>query len=126
MFCVKSYISNLSIAFLSLRRSFDFVTSSCTNLSPSLFFSTSFPPFQVVKETIAQKHPYGEWLAKELFTLKEWDQSAQAQGLKPPGFNLHDTTRRLNLFGYTTVNASIHVWRYVSYKSMCLISFLNE
>lgn len=57
----------------------------------------------MVKETIAQKHPYGEWLAKELFTLEEWDNAAKAQGLKPPGFSLHDTTRRLNLFGYTTV-----------------------
>eukprot|EP00903_Cladosiphon_okamuranus_P022094 g20316.t1 len=58
-------------------------------------------PDDSVKEKYANRLPYGEWIEKNLIDIGGWTEYSQANGTKVPGFNLEDSVRRFNMFGFT-------------------------
>jgi len=76
-------------------------------LEPGKMFLVDFErqkivPDAEIKEAIASKRPYGQWLEEGLFQLDDWASHAKTKGVTAPSFNFSDSTRRFNLFGYTT------------------------
>jgi glutamate synthase domain-containing protein 2/glutamate synthase domain-containing protein 1/glutamate synthase domain-containing protein 3 len=49
----------------------------------------------IIKEAVATRYPYGDWLEQRQFSLDE------VASLSPVGFNFDETVSRLNSFGYT-------------------------
>ncbi|CAN0324858.1 unnamed protein product, partial [Laminaria digitata] len=58
-------------------------------------------PDDVVKEKYANRLPYADWLEKNLININGWTKHSQSVGTKVPGFNLEDSVRRFNMFGFT-------------------------
>lgn len=58
-------------------------------------------PDDTVKETYAGRLPYGKWLDQSLINLSDWTEHSKTKGAKVPGFNLEDSSRRFNMFGFT-------------------------
>mmetsp|Transcript_29811 Transcript_29811/g.51462 ORF Transcript_29811/g.51462 Transcript_29811/m.51462 type:complete len:1589 (-) Transcript_29811:419-5185(-) len=55
-----------------------------------------------VKEELAASRPYQEWVADHLLDLGAWQEAARAQLPPAAGPDFATSTRRLNLFGYST------------------------
>mmetsp|Transcript_22493 Transcript_22493/g.35526 ORF Transcript_22493/g.35526 Transcript_22493/m.35526 type:complete len:1556 (-) Transcript_22493:190-4857(-) len=55
-----------------------------------------------VKEELAASRPYQEWVADHLMDLGAWQEAARAQLPPAAGPDFATSTRRLNLFGYST------------------------
>ncbi|CAM9236116.1 unnamed protein product [Phaeothamnion confervicola] len=53
----------------------------------------------VVKEQYATRLPFGDWLREGAINLKDWEASTKPS---VPPFNFEDSTRRFNMFGYTS------------------------
>mgnify|MGYP001090045890 CR=1 FL=1 len=79
-------------------------------LEPGKMFLVDFEtqriiPDDEIKEKIASRHPYGQWVEENVLDLESWTQSQQASrdvaSTNKP-FDFKDTNRRLNVFGYTS------------------------
>jgi len=75
-----------------------------SRLEPGKMFLVDFDKGEIVsdsiiKEEVAGRYEYGTWLKKNSFNVKDWVQGAKAI---IPSFNFEDTSRRLNMFGYST------------------------
>ena len=73
-------------------------------LEPGKMFLVDFEtqrivPDDEIKETIAAERPYAEWTQSGMIDLEDW---ATFAGTKAPEMAFDNTTRRLNMFGYTT------------------------
>lgn len=73
-------------------------------LEPGKMFLVDFDKGEIVsdniiKEEVATRNNYGDWLNKHVFTITDWVQSVKASR---PYFNFEDTNRKLNMFGYST------------------------
>ena len=54
----------------------------------------------VIKEKVARAHPYGNWIAQNLFNLNDWLASVQPP-YTPQFGDFEDMNCKLNMFGYT-------------------------
>ena len=71
-------------------------------LEPGKMFLVDFDtariiPDNEIKEKIASRKPYGDWLREGSIDLEAW-----AEGTKTDKFNFNTTSRRLNMFGYSS------------------------
>lgn len=72
-------------------------------LEPGKMFLVDFEtqrivPDDEIKEQVAAKHPYGDWVEEKLIDLEKW---TSVSGAKSPPFDFSQTNRKLNAFGYT-------------------------
>jgi glutamate synthase (NADPH/NADH) len=80
-----------------------------SRLEPGKMFLVDFEKGEIVsdsviKEEVASKYPYNQWLKDNLFTIQDW---VDATKPKVPPFKFEDTNRRLNMYGYTVETLDI-------------------
>jgi glutamate synthase domain-containing protein 1 len=85
----------------------DAVVKTKARLEPGKMFLVDFDkgeivPDTVIKEEVAVKHPYGSWISQRLMRLEEWQGAAAKAQIRLPTYNLAESNRKFNLFGYTT------------------------
>lgn len=85
----------------------DAVVKTKARLEPGKMFLVDFDkgeivPDTVIKEEVAAKHPYGSWISQRLMRLEEWQGAAAKAQIRLPTYNLAESNRKFNLFGYTT------------------------
>ncbi|GAB5036611.1 glutamate synthase large subunit, partial [Nannochloropsis oceanica] len=85
----------------------DSIVRTKARLEPGKMFLVDFDkgeivPDGVIKEEVSAHFPYGEWLNKNLFSLDDWTAHSKATGIIPPPYNLAESNRHFNMFGYTT------------------------
>jgi glutamate synthase (NADH) len=73
-------------------------------LEPGKMFLVDFEtqrivPDNEIKEQIASKHPYQEWVKESLMDLATW---AKTEGSPPSPMDFSQTNRKLNMFGYSS------------------------
>ena len=75
-------------------------------LEPGKMFLVDFDKQKIVsdteiKEEIASKYDYANWIKEYQFSLSDWVEANQ-ENATVPEFNFSTTNRRLNMFGYTS------------------------
>jgi glutamate synthase domain-containing protein 2/glutamate synthase domain-containing protein 1/glutamate synthase domain-containing protein 3 len=73
-------------------------------LEPGKMFLVDFEterivPDDEIKEQVAQKKPYGEWVKEKMVYLDEW--ANESEKVDTSKFDYSNTNRKLNMFGYS-------------------------
>ena len=73
-------------------------------LEPGKMFLVDFEterivPDDEIKEQVAQKNPYGEWVKEKMVYLDEW--ANESEKVDTSKFDYSNTNRKLNMFGYS-------------------------
>ena len=55
----------------------------------------------VIKEEVAAKYNYQEFLDRNMFSIGDWVKAFKKLNIKPPPMAFDETYRRLNMFGYS-------------------------
>jgi hypothetical protein len=84
----------------------DSIVRTKARLEPGKMFLVDFDkgdiiPDNVIKEEVARQREYGKWLDANLMHLTEWTNGVKDR-LRLPQYNLAESNRHFNLFGYTT------------------------
>ena len=74
-------------------------------LEPGKMFLVDFEtqrivPDDEIKEKVASMHPYQEWVSAGMMDLHTWSQSSH--GVKAPPMDFTESSRLLNMFGYSS------------------------
>ena len=85
----------------------DSVVRTKARLEPGKMFLVDFEkgdivPDNVIKEEVASQRTYGAWIKDRLMNLDEWEAAAAKAKIRMPTYNLADSNRHFNMFGYTT------------------------